>query len=77
MSLLVTLANFGSYFVALDRLAEARAILREIFQNGSEHDRDGISVTLAIELAAATVTLEGDGPAGARLAAYAEAAFAQ
>ncbi|MGD0471797.1 MAG: LuxR C-terminal-related transcriptional regulator [Candidatus Velthaea sp.] len=76
-TLLLALANLCGYFVALDRLAEARAVGREVFQDGSEHDRDRTTFVNTIEHSALVLALDGDVRRGAQLAGYTDAAYAR
>jgi predicted ATPase len=71
------LANLCGYLAAIDRLSEARAVAREVFDESSQYERDGLYVTIAAEHAALIAALGGDVRRGARLAGYAEAGFAR
>jgi predicted ATPase/class 3 adenylate cyclase len=75
--LLMLLANLAGYFVALDRLAEARDAALEVLREAHVEGPAGFSVTIAIEHLALVIALESDLARSAQLAGYTEIAFAR
>ncbi len=75
--LLVLLANLAGYYVALDRVPEARDAALEALREAQVEDPASFSITIAIEHLALVFALESDLARAAQLAGYTEIAYAR